>query len=540
MSELRAPTSRFTGLIGGLATLLVCAALAPSAALGADRVYWNDQSDDDIAFANLDGSGGGDLSTGSAHDDGPSGLAIDSAAGRIYWANSGGSDTISFANLDGSGGGDLNTDGATVDQPLAVAIDPEARRIYWGNTGAAPTISFAKLDGSGGGDLDVGAAPIGFPFALAIDPAAGRIYWGDGLTGTISFAKLDETGGGELDTDGVIDGPRGVAIDAAAGRIHWINAGGDLSIWSAKLDGTDDVRLASAGATVAAPQGLAIDPAAERIYWGEEGGVTLASARLDGSGGTNLVTSTIGSSSGYPALLMTPEPVVPPSITGGTDEEPLLTCTEGEWAPDLAGSFLYQAPQSLSFQWSRDGADIAGATEITLPPDTTGGTYRCRVTAENAAGAGSQVSAPQNVPPVGAPPAGPGPGSPPVGPAPLAAFGADVRVTLVASRIPARGPVVLRIANANAFAVGVTLSGRTTKRLANGRRVKVASRTVTLAANTRQTIELQLPQRLQRRLIRKRSLSLVLKAVVTDPAGNGRTIERTVTPKRRIKQRSKG
>ena len=66
--------------------------------------------------------------------------------------------TISYANLDGSGGDDLDTTGATVSGPYGVAIDPAAGRIYWAN-GDQHTISYAKLDGSGGGgDLNISGA----------------------------------------------------------------------------------------------------------------------------------------------------------------------------------------------------------------------------------------------------------------------------------------------------------------------------------------------------------------------------------------------
>ena len=76
-------------------------------------------------------------------------MAIDAAAGRIYWANQG-NDTISYANLDGSGGGgELNISGATANKPHGLAIDPAAGRIYWANDDN--TISYANLDGSGGG-----------------------------------------------------------------------------------------------------------------------------------------------------------------------------------------------------------------------------------------------------------------------------------------------------------------------------------------------------------------------------------------------------
>ena len=39
--------------------------------------------------------------------------------------------TISYANLDGSGRRDLNALGATVSNPVGVAVDAAAGRIYW-------------------------------------------------------------------------------------------------------------------------------------------------------------------------------------------------------------------------------------------------------------------------------------------------------------------------------------------------------------------------------------------------------------------------
>ena len=57
---------------------------------------------------------------------GPMGLTIDPAHGRIYWANWANhiGMTISYANLDGSGGGDLAISGATIAGPHGLAIDP--------------------------------------------------------------------------------------------------------------------------------------------------------------------------------------------------------------------------------------------------------------------------------------------------------------------------------------------------------------------------------------------------------------------------------
>ena len=88
----------------------------------------------------------------------PHGVALDPVDGRIYWANVF-VGVISYANLDGSGGGDLNTGGATVSNPVGVAIDPSARKLYWANE-VGNKISFADLDGSGGGDMSTPGATL--------------------------------------------------------------------------------------------------------------------------------------------------------------------------------------------------------------------------------------------------------------------------------------------------------------------------------------------------------------------------------------------
>ncbi len=93
----------------------------------------------------------------------PHGLALDPVAGRIYWANIGTTaspvNVISYANLDGTGGGDLNTAGATVATPVGVAVDPTARRIYWANF-STNTISYASLNGGGGGSVSTPGATL--------------------------------------------------------------------------------------------------------------------------------------------------------------------------------------------------------------------------------------------------------------------------------------------------------------------------------------------------------------------------------------------
>jgi DNA-binding beta-propeller fold protein YncE len=396
-------------LAGVLALLAVAAACFASVARAGDRVYWANYTGNKISFANLDGSGGGDLVTGGATVSNPFGVAIDPVAGKVYWANFAAS-KISFAPLDGSGGGDLATTGATVNGPEGLAIDPGAGRIYWANNNGGGKISFAGLDGSGGGDISTTGATVSGATGLSIDPSGGRIWWANTGTGNnkISFARLDGSGGGDLTITGTtVNLPTGLAVDRAVGRIYWASFGaGKISF--ANLDGSGGADLNTTGATVSDPVGVAVDPVAGRIWWASEsrpGNLpgTISFANLDGSGGGDLATTgaTLNGVEGV-ALLEVPRGAGVPVVTGGSAVGSVLSCSQGSWAPDLLGSFVYRAPRSLAFQWSVDGANITGATanSVTAPG---AGAYRCTVTASNAAGNAVQVSAVHNVPDTVAP-----------------------------------------------------------------------------------------------------------------------------------------
>ena len=94
----------------------------------------------------------------------------------------------------------------------------------------------------------------------------------------------------------------------------------------------------------------------------------------------------------------------------------------------------------------------------------------------------------------------------------------------------------MRVSNGNGFDVSGTLSGRTTGRLSaaqRSRRIKVSAKSFLVAANGRKTVKLRLPRALRRQLVRQRKLSLRLTATVRDPAGNTRTVRKTLTPRLR-------
>ena len=357
----------------------------------ADSVYWGNVASGTISRANLDGSGAANLPTPGVTPNAPEGVALDVAAGRLYWANQNGN-TLSFAALDGSGAANVDTTGATMDRPRGVAVDPAGGRLYWANS-FGDKISYVPLTGGGAHDLPTGTATVSAPRGVAVDPAAGRIYWANWALDAISYANLDGSGGGNINTMGApLNDPQGVAIDINVGRIYWANEGNN-TIGFARLDGSGGGPLPTGTATIHSPYGVAIDAAAGRIYWANFNGADgISFAALNGSGGASLPTPSVTPSfAAFPVLLKAPIPAGAPRITGGSSPGSRLHCLGHVWAGDVLGAFLYRAPRAFTYTWSRNGQDIAGAVGDTITARRRG-EYRCRVTAQNQAGATTQLS----------------------------------------------------------------------------------------------------------------------------------------------------
>ncbi len=373
----------------GVAALLCLT--AASAARSADRIYWVDEGDPEnpafsIGHASLAGGGGGQVPTPLGAS--LFGLGLDTAAGKLY-SFGGATAPILSANLDGSGGAPLDTTGAPLEDPDWFAVDPAGGRMYWTNDDTG-RLSFASLRSGGGGAFDTTGVRLRTAGPVAVHPAAGKIYWANGET--IAFANLSGGGAGTLDI-GTRISPfiRGLAIDASAGRIYWFD---DIAeeIEFASLNGGGSGVL-DTGAARVDPIGLAIDPEADRIYWtnadnGTIGFVSLrggASGQLDTTGVTPITPIS-------PVLLKSPVAARAPEVKGPQRAGGRLSC-ESSWAPDLAESFLYRAPQTVAYQWLRNGRPIAGATGQTVTARQAGG-YVCQSTAANAAGSTSSTSAP--------------------------------------------------------------------------------------------------------------------------------------------------
>jgi DNA-binding beta-propeller fold protein YncE len=484
--------------------LLVVLCLIVASAASADRIYWGNSSNT-ISFAALDGSESGSIDVGGAPIANPRGLAIDSTDQRIYWANNGG-DSLGSASISGGGGLRFETGELATVRPVGAAVDPIAGRLYWIDS-PAEKIVFGKLDGSFSAFLPTTGATVNRPSSLVIDRTAGRIYWTNGIgQKPISFANLDGSGGGDLNTAGALAPfPQGIAIDRAHGRLYWANLV-TPTIGFARLDGSGGGNLPTGAATAQTPAGIAIDPLGGRLYWANSGGTKLSFANLDGSGGGDLaLPGPAPINPSFPVLQVSPRPSAPPVVGGGTRPGSLLTCSDGEWAPDLLEAYLYRAPQTFSYQWTQNGLDIPGATAKTLSVSAVGD-YGCRVSARNRAGVAAQGSRTHAVR--------------------AAAFGPRTGVTLALAspRATRGGRVAVRVVNANPFAV----SGRVSllpKRPAGKPRAKpFATAPLKVEEGSKTVLKLQLPVSARKGLAARRALRLVLEAAVSDLEGNVRRL----------------
>lgn len=401
---------RIATVSASIAFALIALFAITARAQATETIYWDNYSadPDNVAFADISGSGGGLLNLSGVDISGPEGMAYDSVTNRLFVASdSGGTNgQIVAVNLDGSGASVFSAPGAVVESPEGITLDPVSRTIFWINTDGAGSISWAKLDGSAGGLLNTSGATFDEPYrGIAVDPASGKVYWSNSgpEPEVISFANANNTGGGgTLNLSGA-PAPveiTGMVTDPAGGRLYWLDNEGE-DIGYAGLGGGSGGEVSLTGASFNDPYGFAFDPSLGRFYWGNYGN---SEERLNAIGFVNLagggggITPATQPVDGLqdPVILKSPTGTGVPTIARDAKIRSGLSCSTGTGAADYAGSFVYQAPRTFVYQWLRNGAPIGGATATTFTAKSPG-TYTCTVTATNQTGTAAQTSAAINV-----------------------------------------------------------------------------------------------------------------------------------------------
>ena len=244
-------------------------------------MYWSDDGTNTkkIQRANLNGTNIQDLVTTGL--EGPESIALDLAAGKIYWTDTG-TGKIQRANLDGTHVEDIPIIGVAA--PEGIALDLAAGKIYWSDNGAN-RIRRANLDGSSAEDLVV--TGVDYPEGLALDLAAGKIYWTEYEMAKIRRANLDGTNAEDVIATGLRN-PDGIAVDTTSGKIYWTDHG-TATISRADSNGTNVEALVTTG--LDNPDGIALDVVAGKMYWTDWETNKIQRANLDGSHVEDLITT---------------------------------------------------------------------------------------------------------------------------------------------------------------------------------------------------------------------------------------------------------
>jgi DNA-binding beta-propeller fold protein YncE len=240
----------------------------------ANKIYWTDVNNFVVRRANLDGTGQQDLVTSGLAF--PSAIRLDLESGKLYWGDQT-NEEIRRADLTGQ-----NPETSIGGSPFfrGIAIDHAAGKIYWttSETSTSGKIVRANLDGSNFETIAPAASPRK-PSNLALDLTHGKLYWTDSISRVVRRANLDGSNVQDLYIGSEFSGtPKAIALDIPNSTVYWSNdfydldSGGFISgaIYSMSLDGADQtLRVAGLGSV----NDIAIGP------------VAAATCRADFNGG---------------------------------------------------------------------------------------------------------------------------------------------------------------------------------------------------------------------------------------------------------------
>jgi hypothetical protein len=241
----------------------------------------------------------------------PDGIAVDTAAGHIYWTNMGvpnlNDGSIERADLDGANRKMIVPPGGTF-TPKQMQLDKKNGKLYWCDR-EGMRVMRCNLDGSlietlvetGRGEADR-SDQTRWCVGIVIDPKRGQIYWtqkgpDNGELGRIFRAGIDLPWGESPDERTDIEvfydrlpEPIDLELDLENRMLYWTDRGDPPR--------GNTVNRASIDAKPQAPEilvthlmegiGIALDVAGDRMFVTDFAG-SLYSAKLDGSGERNLL-----------------------------------------------------------------------------------------------------------------------------------------------------------------------------------------------------------------------------------------------------------
>ena len=338
---------------------------------------------------------------------GATGVAVDTLNESVFWTGQTTGDT-SYVNRAPLGGGSTTTlwTYPATSHGTSITVDSMTRYVYWGFSEATgSSINQGTGSGAAGSMAATQTRSVTEPI-VALDAPSALLYWAvsqSGVSANFKVGSSNALASGPLTfANSGTDKITSIALSPSADTVYWASCIQQANIVGSGCSG--EVR--SKSTTTAAGAYSAVT--------GATGITGLSAIAVDSSGciyyatNTGQITRHATNSSCAPATLGTdtgkitlslwlvepPTAIVQPSVTGDATANSTLTCSDAGWAIDNAASRLARLPtEGRSYQWSRDGTAIAGATATTYVA-TAAGSYTCTQSASNAAGTSSTTSNP--------------------------------------------------------------------------------------------------------------------------------------------------
>ena len=279
---------------------------APGDKATVGRLFLLDLSDDRIVSLNSDGSDRKVIVTGCRY---PDGIAVDVAAGHIYWTNMGvpkvNDGSVERADLDGLNRMTIVPQGGTF-TPKQIQLEKKSRKLYWCDR-EGMRVMRADLDGfnietivdTSHGDPRPGPDASKWCVGVAIDVDGGKLYWtqkgpDNAGKGRICRAGIDvptgQTASNRADIEVLYDGlpePIDLDLDLNNRVMYWTDRGDPPrgnTVNRAPMDSDAKGRPAPEIVLTHLMEGIgiALDLKGDRMFITDFGGDVLA-AKLDGS-----------------------------------------------------------------------------------------------------------------------------------------------------------------------------------------------------------------------------------------------------------------
>ncbi len=194
----------------------------------------------------------------------PQNIAVDAAAGKLYWTDPV-SSTIYQADLADGGNVDaLLTSADGLVTPVDIAVHPETNELFWSDSGAIKKVNLSNTTVI---TSVVSHNPIGiFGTSFFLEEEGDQIYYVVSA-GVIIIVDLDGNFIGTLaDGVGVNAAPTDFTVDVGRGYIYVTKGSGEV----VKFAFTDTQQNQIWGDSSSEPQGIVLDTAGNKMYWADQ------------------------------------------------------------------------------------------------------------------------------------------------------------------------------------------------------------------------------------------------------------------------------